>query len=201
MEPIFKDSLFNSNNGVVQDCGIFMKSSELFFEIPKNRTLENSFFHFGLIFDSSHYLKNDNWKGIFKPIKALYRGIISSEEIVSIQLGKTSNDEYDEAEADKNDPYYWRITKAIEYKRPDWAFYMFAGNIQGLFNGNRISEDRLMQYLSLFPEEFISTHKERLQYAFNYFDERGYLLALEKAPKLIKIGKGLYDEILAIGVN
>ncbi|HRK82311.1 MAG TPA: hypothetical protein PLZ12_12785 [Saprospiraceae bacterium] len=201
MEPIFKDSLFNSNNGVVQDCVIFKKSSELFFEIPKNRTLENSFFHFGLIFDSSHYLKNDNWEGIFKPIKALYRGIISPEEIVSIQLGKTSNNEYDEAEADKHDPYYWRITKAIEYKRPDWALYMFAGNVQGLFNGNRISEDRLLQYLRLFPEEFISIHKERLQYAFNYFDERGYLLALDKAPKLIKIGKGLYDEILAVGVN
>lgn len=201
MEPIFDNAQFNRNKDVVPNCDILKMGTRLFFMHEKNRSLNYHFYHFGLLFDSNHYEKTDVWrKEVFTPTRDIYGGEIDYEIIVSAQLGKDLNNEYDEQQSDKYDPYYWRIIKAMEYKRPDWAFYMFAGNIQGLFNGNRILEKRLLQYFRLFPEEFIIAHKQRLQYAFNYFDERGYLLVLDKAPELIKIGRGLYDDILATDV-
>ena len=89
------------------------------------------------------------------------------------------------------------MIKAIEYKRPSWAFYMFMGNIQGLFNGNRITENRLLQYLKLFPDEFIQSEREILQHIFNSFDERGYLISFKEVPELIKVGKGVFDDFIS----
>ena len=197
MEPLFSDLKYKSNQEVIEDCGVLQMETECFFSKPVNRTLENAFFHFGLLFDSSHYQKNELWKTIYKPVKELFKGVIDSETIVSAQLGKDLNHEYNEKEADEFDRYYWRIIKAKEYKRPSWALYMFVGNVQGLFNGNRITEKRLLQYLELLPEEFIQAEKERLQHTFNSFDERGYLLSFKNVPKLIKVGKGLFDGFIS----
>ena len=196
MEPIFNDSLFQGNIGIIHDSNILKRSSELFFEMPKNQTIENSFFHFGLLFDSLHYSRNDKWNEIYKPIKMQYKSIVDSIEIVAAQLGKDINDQYDESEADKYDPYYWRIIKGTEYKRPDWAFYMFIGNLQGVFNGNRMTQDKLIQYLNLFPKAFFDQHGDRVSYIFNYFDERGFILSLNNEIKLTKYGHGIFDEEL-----
>lgn len=198
MEPLFNDDRFNRNKGIISDCEILRKSSELFFELEKNRTLNYHFYHLGLLFDSNHYKKGERWRAkIFTPTRDVYSGEIDYEIILSVQLGKDLNNEYDEKESDKYDPYYWRIIKAIEYERPDWAFYMFLGNLQGLINGNRITEERMIQYLELFPEKFIQTEKDRLQYIFNFFDERGFLLSFNDVPKLIKVGNGIFDDLIS----
>ena len=198
MEPLFNDDRFNSNKGIISDCEILSKSSEFFFGFEKNRTLNNHFYHLGLLFDSNHYKKGERWRSeIFTPTRDIYSGKVDYEIILSVQLGKDLNNEYDEKESDKYDPYYWSINKAIEYKRPVWAFYMFLGNLQGLINGNRITEERMIQYLQLFPKEIIQAEKVRLQYIFNFFDERGFLLSLSDVPELIKVGNGIFDELIS----
>ena len=197
MDPLFNDLKFNSNQEIIEDCHILQLGSEYFFSKSVNRTLENAYYHFGLLFESSHYQRNELWKTIYKPVKELFKGVIDSETILSVQLGKDLNHEYDERESDKYDKYYWRIIKAIEYKRPSWVFYMFLGNLQGLINGNRITEERMIQYLQLFPKEIIQAEKVRLQYIFNFFDERGFLLSFSDVPELIKVGNGIFDELIS----
>lgn len=196
MEPIFNDNKFRGNLSAINNCQLFIAGTSYFFAHPKNRTLENAYYHFGLMFDSLHFERNKKWKDeIFRPVKEFFPGVIETELLLAIQLGKDNDFEYNELEADKYDPYYWRIKKAAEQTRADWAFFMFLGNIQGLFNGNRITKERFLQYLSFFPEKFIKKNKENIQCVFNFFDERGYLLAINKAITLSKVGPGLYPEI------
>lgn len=113
-----------------------------------------------------------------KPIKDLFPNEIDTELLLSVQLGKDVNGKYNEAESDKYDSYYWKITKAIEYNRPDWAFFMFIGNVQGVFNGSRISSNRLIKYFELMPKQFIDNYRTDIVYIFNFFDEQGMELGI-----------------------
>ena len=196
MEPIFNDKKYKSNHGVIADCELLRIGTKYFFSHSKNQTLENHFYHFGLLFDSNHFEKNDKWrKEIFTPTRDLFKGVIDHEIIVSVQLGKDLNNEYDEEEADKYDPYYWRIIKATEYNRDDWGYFMFLGNIQGLLNGDKITENKFIAYLNLFPQPFMQKYKEQLQFNLNFFDERGYVFNIENKIELKRIAQGLYQEI------
>lgn len=196
MEPIFNDEKFRSNKSVINDCQLFIAGTTYFFAHPKNRTLENAYYHFGLMFDSLHYERNEKWRDeMFRPIKEFFPGVIETELLLAVQLGKNSNFEYNEVEADKYDPYYWRIKKATEHERDDWAFFMFFGNIQGLFNGDRITEERLLNYIDKFPELFIQNQRKQLEYNFNFFDERGYYIEIEESTKLNKKASGIYPAV------
>ena len=62
MEPIFNDEKFRSNKSVINDCQLFIAGTTYFFAHPKNRTLENAYYHFGLMFDSLHYERNEKWR-------------------------------------------------------------------------------------------------------------------------------------------
>lgn len=198
MEPLFDNKKFRNNYNIIKDCELLKIGTQYFFAHPKNRTIEYHFYHFGLLFDSNHYEKNKNWKEtIYTPTRELFKDKVNIETLLSIQLGKDLSNKYDEKKADQFDPYYWRITKAIEYKRPNWAFYMFLGNIQGLFNGDRISQERFKKYLDLFPNRFLQENIDEIEFIFNYFDERGCTLSLKGEVKLLFKGNRLYKELNA----
>ncbi|MEM9546232.1 MAG: hypothetical protein AAGA77_09665 [Bacteroidota bacterium] len=198
MEPIFDDIRFNSNKKIITDSSVFCDATSCFFAQPKNRTLENAYYHFGLVFDSLHFEQNEKWRSdLYTPIKDLFPNVIDPELLLAAQMGKDDEYYYDEDEADKYDPYYWRIIKAKEFKREDWAFFMFLGNIQGILNGRRITLERFNQYLDLFPTVFLEKNKSRLQYNLNFFDELGYFFKIGDALEVVQSSNPVYPEINA----
>lgn len=199
MEPIFNDGQFDRNHGVIDDCSLFHLGTEYFFSHPKNRTLNNACYHFGLLFRSNHYKESQQWHSPkTKPIADFFKGVISTELLIAVQMGADDNGYYDEKESDKFDSYHWGITKAIEYNRPDWAFFLFLGYLQGTFNGDRILASRYVEYLNLFPGQFMTKYQANIIVLFDFFDERGFKLSIDLGKPgtenftLKKVSKGLY---------
>jgi hypothetical protein len=196
MELFFNKKVFNRRFEVIRDFEIFKHSIRIFFYHPKNITLNYHFYFFGLKFESCHFERNENWrKEMVSPTRHIFGGKIDTALIDSVHFGRDLNNELDENESDKYDPYYWRITKAKEYNRPEWGFYFLFGMVQGLFNSGTITLNRLVTYINLFPVEFLNKNRTKIEYIFNFFDERGYLLTIGEKIILEKIGDGLYIEI------
>lgn len=196
MELLFDKNVFNRKYTVVKDFEIFKESIRIFFSHPKNITLNYHFYLFGLKFESSHFEMKEKWrKEMVSPTRHIFGGKTDNRLIDSVHFGRDLNNELDENESDKYDPYYWRITKAKEYNRPEWGFYFLFGMVQGLFNSGTITLNRLVTYINVFPVEFLNKNRTKIEYIFNFFDERGYLLTIGEKIILEKIGDGLYIEI------
>jgi len=196
MEPIFKNDKYCGNRHVVEDCSLLQYGSLYFFSQPKNINLEYAYYHFGLLFDSLHYARTDQFrKQIYNPVKDVLSEEVDTETLLSVQMGKDLNGYYDEKEADRYDSYYWRIEKAKQFNRPSWAYFMFLGNLQGVLNGNRMNVERMQRYLKLFEVDFLEAHEDKLKFVFNFFDERGLQLTSKVGGGFVlkRVGKPLFD--------
>ncbi len=196
MELFFDEKVFDDKSGVVNDYEIYKLSVRVFFSHYKNINFNYHVYKFGLDLNSIHYKKTKKyWYEMVSPVGHIFREKFNDPLLDSVHFGRDLNNELDENESDKYDPYYWRITKAKEYNRPEWGFYFLFGMIQGLFNAGTITLNRLITYINLFPKEFLKSNRTKLEYIFNFFDERGYLLTLAEEIILEKVGDGLYSEI------
>ncbi len=170
----------------MSDAGELLNRTTSFFDIAANQTQENHFYHFGLLFESTHYERNEFWrKNIHTPTREKFRGSVPFELIVAVQLGKDQNYEYDEAEADQFDSFYWSITRAIQFERPDWSYFYFFGGMQGKLNGEMITAERFCQYLSLFPESVLSRYQGNLLELFEHFNETEWRLSITDAGPVL----------------
>jgi len=173
--------LNSASRNTLSDSTTFESKLRNLFKSTENHSIELHFFQFGLKWESIHY--KDKASKFKIPTIEKFKGKIDIELIVSIQLGRNKIHELNEREAEKYDKFFWRISRAKKFDRPNWAYFYFWGNLIGALNSNQINLERFNQYFDELPSSIIQKNRIQLESLFNHFNEIGLTIKINDKNK------------------
>lgn len=172
----------DSDNLLESKFEVFREKIEF---IREQKDLFSGMFSFGIDLGSDHYKTDRFWqrRQAMKVIHDDLRGQWDSQLFLKVQGGRDDNGKKDE---DFGGIVYWEycIKRAVEFSRPDWAFYYWIGELKGKLNAGEVESAEFLRCLQFIPVTFFGKHGKRIVELCNYFDEKGEDLHLE-----IKDGK------------
>lgn len=173
----------NKYYGSVSDLSGFELKLKTHFDNDENLTIEDHYFQFGLIAESNHYANRTLNKKCKSPTIEIFKDYFDIELTISVQIGRDENHELDWKVADKFDKFYWRITRAMEYNRPNWSYFYFWGNLVGALNSRQIDLDKFNLYFDVIPKQFILKQNLKLIQLFNHFNELDLNIRIDNENK------------------